>query len=117
LLIEGTGFDTGEGHPGGAWIAVEAANGRSAEQEVEAVKDELGPGFNVSVGRALDIEGAQALVVYGLPGQDPNRQLFMVHGDRLYQITFAPDDPQMGEAYRQMEAVYAMVVNTFHFTE
>jgi hypothetical protein len=105
------------GDPGGAWIVVEAANGRSAEQAVEAVKDELGPGFNVSIGRVLDIEGAQALVVKGLPGQDPNRQVFMAHGERLYHITFSPDDPQMGPAYRQMEDVYAMIVNTFHFTE
>jgi hypothetical protein len=110
-------FPQGEGHPGGAWIVVEAANGRSAEQVVEAVKAELGPGFNVSIGRVLDIEGARALVVNGLPGQDPNRQVFMVHDDRLYHITFAPDDPQMGEAYRQMEEVYAMIVNTFHFIE
>jgi hypothetical protein len=106
----------GGGHPGGAYMFVEPANGRTAEQFVEAVKAELGSGFNVSIGGAMDIDGAQALVVNGLPGQDPNRQLFMVHDDLLYHIIFMPDYPQGGDAYRQMEDVYAMIVNTFHFT-
>jgi hypothetical protein len=106
----------GGGHPGGAYMFVEPANGRTAEQFVEAVKAELGSGFNVSIGGAMDIDGLQALVVNGLPGQDPNRQLFMVHDDLLYHIIFMPDYPQGGDAYRQMEDVYAMIVNTFHFT-
>lgn len=110
-------FPQGEGNPGGAWISVEPANGGTAEQIVEAVKNDLGPGFNVSIGTVLDIEGAQALIVNGLPGQDPNRQLFMVHGDRLYHIIFTPDDPIAADAYRQMEDLYAMIVNTFHFTK
>jgi len=33
----------------------------------------------------------------------------------LYHITFTPDDPELGKAYRQMEDLYAMIVNTFHF--
>ena len=57
----------------------------------------------------------QALVVSGLPGQDSTRHLFMVRNDMLYHITFTPDDPQLGEAYRRMEDLYAMIVNTFHF--
>lgn len=105
----------GGGHPGSAYMSVETANGRTAEQVVEAVKAELGSGFNVSVGTVMGIDGAQALVVNGLPGQDPNRQLFMVHDDLLYHIIFMPDYPQGGDAYRQMEDVYAMIVNTFHF--
>lgn len=109
-------FARGEGHPGGAWIVIEPANGRTAEQVVEAVKAELGDGFNVSIDTVLDIEGTQALIVNGLPGQDPNHQLFMVRDDLLYHITFIPDDPLASDAYRQMEDLYAMIVNTFHFT-
>ena len=52
-----------------------------------------------------------------LPGQDFNRQLFMVHDDLLYHMMFVPDDPQAGASYRQMEDAYAMIVNTFHFTK
>ena len=64
----------------------------------------------------MSIDGAETFVVHFLPGQDLNRRLFMVHDDRLYRITFAPEDPQSGYSYRQMEDVFAMIVNTFHFT-
>jgi hypothetical protein len=108
-------FPQGEaGDPGGAWISVEPANGRTVEQVVEAVKAEL-PDFEFPPDTVLGIEDAQALVVGGLPGQDATRQLFMVRDDMLYHITFTPDDPQAGDAYRQMEDLYAMIVNTFHF--
>jgi hypothetical protein len=65
---------------------------------------------------SLEIETARAIVLTGLPGQDSNRQLFMVHNDLLYHITFNPADPQASVVYQQMEDLYAMVINTFHFT-
>jgi hypothetical protein len=109
----------GEGHPGetraAAFIFVEAANGRSAEQVVEAVKTELGSGFNLSTS-AMNLDGEEALVVRGLPGQDTNRQVFVVHDDVLYKLMFVPDSPR-APAYLQMEDAYAMVTNTFHFTK
>ena len=100
-----------------AYILVEPAKGRTAEQALEAVKIQIGPGFNVSLPEARGIDGTTAFTVTGLPGQDPNRQLFMVHDDRLYHLLFMPDDPQAGAAYRQMQDVFAMIVNTFHFTQ
>jgi hypothetical protein len=77
----------------------------------------LGPGFNVSVDPVLDIDGEQAIVVNGLPGQDSNRQLFMVHGDLLYHMMFVPDNPRLDDPYHYMEDLYAMIINTFHFTK
>ncbi len=109
----------GEGDPGmrgSAFIFVEPANSRTTEQVVEAFIAQQVPGLNISIGPAMDIEGSQALVVEGLPGQDPNRQLFMVHGDQLYHMTFVPDSPQAA-GYRQMLDIYAMVTNTFHLTK
>jgi hypothetical protein len=111
----------GGGHPGIAIITFEPANGRTSEQAaiqaIEAAKAELGAGSTVSIGTVMSIEGEQAFVVIHLPGQDINRQLFMVHDDLLYRIMFAPDDPRGADAYRQMEDVYTMIVNTFHFTK
>lgn len=46
-----------------------------------------------------------------------NCQLFMMHNDLLYHITFILDNPQLGDACAQMEDIYAMAVNTFQFTE
>ncbi len=109
----------GEGDPGdrgAAFIFAEPANSRTTEQVVEAVIADQVPGLNISIGPAMDIEGSQTLVVEGLPGQDPNRQLFMVHGDKLYHITFVPDS-QQAAGYPQMLDIYAMVTNTFHFTK
>lgn len=109
------------GHPGGAFIFIEPANGRSAEQAadqaLETAKAQLGAGSTLSTSTVMGIDGVPAFVINGMPGQDSNRQLFMVHDDLLYRIMFSPDDPQVGDAYRQMEDAYAMIVNTFHFTK
>jgi len=113
LLAPGEG-DAGE--RGAAFIFVEPANSRTTEQVVEAVKAQQGPGFNISISPAMDIEGLQPLVVEGLPGQDVNRQLFVVRGDQLYHMTFVPDSPKAA-GYPQMLDIYAMVTNTFHFTK
>lgn len=109
------------GEPGIAFIFVEPANGRSAEQVAQAALEDaktvLGEGSTISIDQTLDIEGEQAFVLNHLPGQDINRQLFMVHNDLLYHLMFTPFDPQAGTAYQQAADAYAMVVNTFHFTK
>jgi hypothetical protein len=110
-------FPQSERNPGGAWIAVEPAYGLTVEQIVESVNARPGEGFNISVHTGLEIEDTPVLLVTGMPAQDPTRQLFMVRDDLLYHITFTPDDPWAGDAYRQMEDLYAMIVNTFHFTQ
>jgi hypothetical protein len=111
----------GEGHPGegraAAFIDVKPANGRTVEEIVEQVKADVGPGFNIPPGTAMGMDKAMAIVLYGLPGQDSNRQLFMVYNDQLVHIMFVPDAPQVGTPYWQMEDLYAMIVNTFHFTD
>jgi hypothetical protein len=111
----------GEGPTRGmAYIKIEPAYGRTVEQVFEDVKAGLGGDFNLS-STTLWIDYNQALVVTGLPGQDPNRQIFIVHNDTVYHMTFMPDDPQAGEgyqrAYQQMEDLYAMIVNTFDFIQ
>ncbi len=103
-----------------AYIYLEAANGRTsaaiAQQAVEKAKTEMGANWAVPVPTVMNIEGADAVAIDGFPGQDSNRQLFMVRGDRLYRMVFMPDNPQLGDAYLQMEDAYAMIVNTIHFT-
>ncbi|MGE5139628.1 MAG: hypothetical protein ACM3JD_09215 [Rudaea sp.] len=103
-----------------AYLYVEAANGGTAaaiaEQAIDKAKKEMGPDWAVPVPVLMNIEGAEAVAVDGFPGQDLNRQLFMVHRGKLYRMVFVPDDPQLGDAYLQMQDAYAMIVNTFHFT-
>jgi hypothetical protein len=64
----------------------------------------------------LSMGSTAGYMVNSLPGQDPNRRLFMVHDDKLYRIWFSPDDPHNSVSYTQMVNLYAMIVNTFTFT-
>lgn len=111
----------GKGHPSeersAAFVYVKPANGQAVEQIVEQFKADIGPGFEIQPGTALGLDKTLALVLGGLPGQDSNRQLFAVYNDLLYNIYFVPDNPKVGEAYRQMEDLYDQIVNTFHFTK
>ena len=105
----------GEGHRERGFISVEPANGRSAEEVAETVRAELPADLQVGTATVMGIEGEQAFILNRLPGQNLNRQVFLVHNDVLYQMMFVPEDEAAGEAYRQMEDLYATVINTFHF--
>ncbi len=113
----------GEGHPSddraAATIFVEPANGRTAEQVATAIAEDnksvMGPGYTGGDITVMEIDGEPAYSVGGLTGQDINRRLYMVHNDQLYWMMFVPDTT-LAPAYQQMEDVYTMIVNTFHFT-
>ncbi len=99
-----------------AWIDVEPASGRTTDQVAQAVPTDLvTQGFTVR-SMVLGLDNAQAYVFDGIPGQDPTRQVFIVHGDTLYRLSFTPDDPQAGQAYQDMEKLYGEIISTFHFT-
>jgi hypothetical protein len=101
--------------PGAAFLTVTPTEELLPGAYFEAKRAEVGN--QVEMTANWDIDGTAAIVISGLPGQDPNRQLFMVRDDVLYRITFMPDGPQTGDPYRQMEDIYAMITNTFHFEE
>jgi hypothetical protein len=75
----------------------------------------MGPGYTGGDITVMEIDGEPAYSVGGLTGQDLNRRLYMVHNDQLYWMMFVPDTT-LAPAYQQMEDLYAMIVNTFHFT-
>jgi hypothetical protein len=99
-----------------ALVETQPANGRTVQEVADQVKADAGPGFNETT-TMMGLDKAPAIVFDGLPGQDPNRQLFVVYNDLLYHITFAPNNPLNGADYVQMEDLYAMMINTFHFTK
>jgi hypothetical protein len=108
----------GEGHPGegraAAFIEVVPANGRTVQEVNDQVQADAWPGFN-EIPSMMGLDKAPAIILEGLPGQDPNRQLFAVYNDLLYHFTFVPNQALDGAIYGQMEDLYAMMVNTFHF--
>ena len=111
----------GAGHPGNASIAIEPANGRTAEAAAQLtyadVKEAVGKYANLFI-YTMNIDGTTAFVITGIPSQSLSRQLFMVHNDLLYRIYFLPDEPQAEPvSTAQMKNMYAMITNTFAFTK
>ena len=107
-----TGFGDG---PGDAWllVATAPASGRSAAQIVDEQIAALGEGFNITR-LEVEVDGEQAVVVDGLPAQDSARYVFIVHNDRLYNLTFMPWYPNAADP-TPLEDLYTMVMDTLHF--
>ena len=109
--------------PGDAWalIQIEDAAGRTAEQAAEAQITAPGSYPDNITRQSLIIDGEVAIVVDGLSGQDWNRQVFIVHKDRLYNISFVPWQPTLligGMGQRQpLEYLYNIVIQSFRFLQ
>ncbi len=114
----------GEGHPSddraAAFITVEPANGRSADELATEISEDnksvMGPGYTGGDITVMEIDGEPAYSVGGLTGQDINRRVYIVHNDQLYWMMFVPDTTR-APAYQQMEDLYFMIINTFRFTK
>ena len=101
--------------PGDAWVQIttEEAAGRTAEQVADQQIAEAGTGFNITRNEIV-IDGKQAIVVDGLPGQDAERKVFIVANDHLYTLFFTPWAPNEN-GFLQLEKLYSTVINTLHF--
>lgn len=103
---------------GDAWVSIEteAAAGRTAAQVADAQINAAGEGFNITrIETRLD--GEKAIMVDGLPGPDSWRKVFVVHGERLYTLTFLPWQPSMEGAGQTtpLEDLYTLVIESLHF--
>ena len=101
--------------PGDAWVSINVtdAQGQTAIQVADIASAGLGEGFNITKTN-IEVDGAQGVVVDGLPGQDSNRQVFIVSNDRLYQLVFAPWYPN-ASASTPLEDLYTTIIETLHF--
>jgi len=72
------------------------------------------PGVEV-IRQPLTIGGEAAIMLDGLSGQDPNRQVVIVHNDRLYNLYFLQIDKNQPELYAQAETLYNTVIGSFNF--
>ncbi len=103
--------------PGEAWaeILMEPASGRTAAQVADAQIAEWGADFGITRSEIL-VDGQQAVVVDGLPGQDSQRKVFVVGNERLYTLAFLPWFPSNDPSQpAPLENLYAMIVDTIHF--
>jgi hypothetical protein len=104
--------------PGDAWVSIEVekALGQTADQVASVQIASAGPGLNISR-FTVPVGNEQAVVVDGLPGQDSNRTMYVVHGDRLYTLAFAPWQPSPEGAGQPtpLEDLYTVIVQSLHF--
>ncbi len=100
-------------------VAVERNLDQNAEWYANQVRqdiDTLGPAISSLVPMSTSVIDGQKAYIFGhVPGQDLSRQVFIVYGGFLYHLTFWPDDPQMDEAYQQMQTLYDAVMSSLRF--
>jgi hypothetical protein len=96
-------------------IDVQPAGGMTVDQAADKiVEDYAVPG--VEVPRVeMTIGGEKALMLDGLSGQDPNRQVVVLHKDSLYILLFLQMDKDQPELVALAEALYHTVVASFNF--
>jgi hypothetical protein len=114
VAIHPNGASGGDALPGAALVQVsmEAASGRTAAQVADEKIAEAGEGFNITRTEIM-IDGNQAIVVDGLPAQDPGREVFIVGDDRLYILFFEPWTPN-ADWFSELERLYSSVIASFH---
>ena len=84
------------GHRERGWLTVELASEENAEWYANRAKEEnANLGIEITSSTQV-LDGQQAYILGQLPGQDLNRQVFIVDNGILYHLTFVPDDPASG---------------------
>jgi len=72
------------------------------------------PGVEV-IYQPLTIGGEAAIMLDGLSGQDPNRQVVVLRNGRLYNLYFLQMNKNQPELYAQAETLYNTVTQSFNF--
>ena len=105
------------GHRERGFVNVTKATTLTVEAGMQAVIDEVLaslPGFTPTQSE-LTLGGVPAIQLDNLPGQDINRKIYALYAGFLYELTFLPIEESRPDAYAEMEQLYAMVVESFHF--
>jgi hypothetical protein len=97
-----------------AYIEVQKIEGHTAQQAADELVAQIPPEFNIER-TDIVIDGEGAVMLDKLPGQDMHRQVMGVHAGRLYTLTFVPVGEDYGDIHTQMEALYAVVIDSFRF--
>ena len=59
------------------------------------------------------LDGEEALVLDGMPGQDVIRKVYIVHNGLLYMLSFSPYQSDNKTASAQMETLFASVTSSW----
>ena len=99
------------------WIEISDAYNRTAEKIADedmtyAVGQQGVPLENLGRWTVM-IGGEQAVVLDGMPGQDLQRRVYVVHEQTLYVLAFMPTRSENKAAGDQMEALYTAVTSSW----
>lgn len=87
------------------------AGGQSAAHAAEEANAQIGFSIEPS---SLAIAGLEAIVLDGVPQQATVRQVFLVHEDRLYTLTFVlPSSEDGEEALERFDRLYDTIIDSF----
>jgi hypothetical protein len=93
------------------WLEISDAYNRTAEKIAD---QDMTYASGVDVGRwTVTLGGEQAVVLDGMPGQDFQRRVYVVHQQTLYVLAFMPTRSENKSANDQMEALYAAVTSSW----
>jgi hypothetical protein len=93
------------------WLEISDAYDRTAE---EIADQDMTYATGVDVGRwTVTLGGEQAVVLDGMPGQDLQRRVYVVHQQTLYVLAFMPTRTENKAAGDQMETLYTAVTNSW----
>jgi len=96
--------------PGYAWIDAKDAQGRTAQE----IADEEAKVYGGSPLRStVMLDGEEALVLDGMPGQDLIRKVYIVHNGLLYMLSFSPYQSDNETASAQMEIIFESVTSSW----
>jgi len=96
------------------WLEVSDSYNRTAE---EIADQEMTYAAGLNVGRrTVMLDGEQAVVLDGMPGQELQRRMYVVHQQTLYVLAFMPTRSENKAAGNQMEALYAAVTNSWSWS-
>jgi hypothetical protein len=62
------------------------------------------------------LDGEQAVVLDGMPGQDLQRRVYVVHQQTLYVLAFMPTLSENTAAGDQVEALYTAITNSWEWS-
>lgn len=96
------------------WLEISDAADRTAEgiadQELAAANGIRVDRWNITIG------GEQAVVLDGMPGQDLQRRVYVVHHKTLYILAFMPTQSATSAVKDQMEALYTTITNSWEWS-
>jgi hypothetical protein len=93
------------------WLEISDSYDRTAE---EIADQDLAYWAGLSVGRwTVTLGGEQAVVLDGMPGQELQRRVYVVHQQTLYVLAFWPARSENKAAADQMEALYTAITNSW----